>query len=48
MEVRVVENGDFDYTYKIKPGISIIKGALRVLKDMEYPSEIIENMECEA
>ena len=48
MEVRVVENGDFDYTYKIKPGISIIKGALRVLKDMEYPSEIIESMESES
>jgi hypothetical protein len=48
MEVRVVENGDFDYTYKIKPGISNIKGALRVLKDMEYPEEIIQNMESEA
>jgi DNA mismatch repair ATPase MutS len=45
MLVHVLKNGDFKYTYKIKPGISRIKGALRVLKDMNYPREIIETIE---
>jgi DNA mismatch repair ATPase MutS len=44
MDVRVQEDGTFHYTYKMKPGISKKKGALRVLKDMNYPAEIIENM----
>lgn len=45
MDVRVLEDGTFDYTYKIKRGISKIKGAIRVLKDMDYPSEIIDTIE---
>lgn len=45
MEVIVDENGNFDYTYKLKKGISQIKGGLRVLKDMEYPQEIINQFE---
>jgi len=45
MQVNVLNNGDFDYTYKMKRGISKIKGALRVLKDMDYPSEIIKTIE---
>jgi len=44
MDVQVLENGDFYYTYKIKKGISKIKGAIRVMKDMEYPSDIINAM----
>ena len=44
MDVQVLENGDFYYTYKIKKGISKIKGAIRVMKDMKYPSEIIDAM----
>jgi hypothetical protein len=35
---------DFEYTYKIKKGISNVKGALKVLKDLEYPENIITNM----
>jgi hypothetical protein len=35
---------DFEYTYKIKKGISKVKGALKVLKDLEYPENIIINM----
>uniref|UniRef100_A0A6C0D6N8 DNA mismatch repair proteins mutS family domain-containing protein n=1 Tax=viral metagenome TaxID=1070528 RepID=A0A6C0D6N8_9ZZZZ len=35
---------DFEYTYKIKKGISKVKGALKVLKDLEYPDTIITNM----
>jgi len=45
MEVNVLENGEFVYTYKIKKGISKIKGGVRVLKDMEYPKEIIDSIE---
>jgi hypothetical protein len=44
MVVHVLENGDFDYTYQMKKGISKIKGAVRVMKDMEYPDEIIKGM----
>jgi hypothetical protein len=45
MEVIVLEDGRFEYTYKIKKGISKIKGGIRVLKDMDYPSEIIKTIE---
>ena len=33
---------DFEYTYKLKEGISTIRGGISVLKDLEYPEEIIE------
>jgi len=45
MEVHVREDGTFEYTYKIKKGISKIKGGIRVLKDMNYPAEIIRTLE---
>jgi DNA mismatch repair ATPase MutS len=45
MEVIVHEDGTFEYTYKIKKGISKIKGGVRVLKDMNYPAEIIKTIE---
>jgi len=32
---------DFKYTYKMEKGISEIKGGIKVLKDLEYPQEII-------
>jgi energy-coupling factor transporter ATP-binding protein EcfA2 len=38
------DNGEIEYTYKIKKGISKIQGALKVLKDMKYPEEIIDNI----
>ena len=31
------------YLYKIADGISTIKGGLKVLRDLEYPAEIIES-----
>ena len=43
MKVNMRDN-DFEYTYKIKKGISKVKGALKVLKDLEYPENIIINM----
>ena len=33
---------DYIYSYKLKPGISKIKGGLKVLKDLNYP-EVITN-----
>jgi DNA mismatch repair protein MutS len=45
MVVNVLDNGEFEYTYKIKKGISKMKGGVRVLKDMDYPSEIINTIE---
>ena len=45
MNVNVLEDGKFEYTYKMKTGISKIKGAVRVLKDMDYPDEIIKTIE---
>jgi hypothetical protein len=45
MEVVVDNNGNFEYTYKLKKGISKLKGGLRVLKDMDYPSEIINEFD---
>jgi hypothetical protein len=35
-------NNDFKYTYKLQDGISDIKGGVKVLKDLDYPKEIIE------
>jgi DNA mismatch repair ATPase MutS len=34
---------DFKYTYKLEEGISTIKGGIKVLKDLNYPQEIIDN-----
>jgi len=45
MEVCVSQNGEFNYTYKIKKGVSKLKGGIRVLKDMNYPKEILDFVE---
>jgi DNA mismatch repair ATPase MutS len=34
---------DFNYSYLLKKGISNIKGGVKVLCDMNYPKEIIDN-----
>ena len=34
---------DSRYNYLFKEGISKIKGGLKVLKDMNYPKEILDN-----
>lgn len=39
-----INSKDFEYTYKIKKGISKVKGAMKVLKDLNYPENIITNM----
>jgi hypothetical protein len=40
MKIELI-NDDFKYTYKMEKGISEIKGGIKVLKDLEYPNEII-------
>jgi len=45
MNARELANGQIEYTYQICPGISKIQGAIKVLKDMDYPAEIIETIE---
>jgi len=45
MDVNVLNDGKYEYKYKIKKGISHIKGAIRVLKDMDYPEEILRQLE---
>ena len=44
MKVEVLSDGSFKYTYTLKPGISKIQGAVEILKQLEYPSEIIDNI----
>ena len=40
--MRVEKQGeDFNYTYKLTKGISDVKGGVKVLKDLEYPEEIV-------
>ena len=42
MKVLNLDENDFKYTYKISQGISHIKGGVKVLKDLEYPQDIIK------
>ena len=43
--MSVEKNGDnIQYTYLIQEGISKIKGGLKVLHDMKYPKEILNNI----
>ena len=44
MEVGVENTGEFNYTYKLKKGISTLKGGIRVLKDLGYPEEILKEV----
>lgn len=34
--------GGYRFTYKLEPGISKIQGAMKILKDMEYPEEMLD------
>ena len=44
MDAVVDHDENIEYTYKINIGVSNIQGAIKVLKDMEYPCEIIDNI----
>ncbi len=39
---KLEEEDTFEYTYILTNGISNVKGGLKVLSDMDYPSEILE------
>ena len=41
MIVNEKEDNTFEYTYRVKRGISKILGAGKILKDMNYPKEIV-------
>ena len=41
MEIETNDDG-FKYLYRVNNGISNIKGALKVLKDLNYPNDILE------
>jgi hypothetical protein len=42
--LRMDDNSkNFSYTYLLKNGISNVRGGIKVLKDMNYPQEIIDN-----
>jgi hypothetical protein len=38
------KNNDYNYCYKLKRGISKVKGGVKVLKDMHYPEYIINEL----
>ena len=42
MEVADRGNFDFKYLYTLSPGISTIKGGIKVLYDLQYPASIID------
>lgn len=44
MDADISEDGDIQYKYTISKGISTIQGAIKVLRDMEYPEEIINTI----
>lgn len=43
--METIQNGsdNFKYTYVFKEGISTVKGGIKVLIDMEYPKEILDD-----
>lgn len=41
------ESTDFSYTYKLKKGISELRGGLKILSDMNYPKEIMDKASSE-
>jgi DNA mismatch repair ATPase MutS len=43
--MHVIENGDnIQYTFKMKPGVSKVEGGVRIMKEMNYPDEMIRAM----
>ena len=44
MNVELNENGSIRYLYKLKKGISKIQGGVEILKQMNYPEEILRDI----
>jgi DNA mismatch repair ATPase MutS len=38
------DSGDIHYTYKLVKGVSKIQGAIKVLREMDYPLEILQGI----
>jgi DNA mismatch repair ATPase MutS len=38
------ENDDFVYTYSMKDGISTVQGGIKVLRQLNYPLEILQTI----
>ena len=45
MKVDINKDNSYKFRYKMIPGISELKGAIKVLKELNYPSEIIRTIE---
>lgn len=45
MDIQII-NDDIKYLYRLKKGISTHKGGVKVLKQLNYPKEIISDTEC--
>ena len=46
MEIKKSPNNeDFNFTYKLKKGISKVKGGIKVLNDLQFPESIIKEIE---
>ena len=41
----LIDDKKYTYTYKLKSSISKIKGGVKVLRDLQYPEEIIDKTE---
>ncbi len=44
MKTTIDENGKLTYMYLLEKGISNVKGGIKVLRDMNYPDEILKNI----
>ena len=42
MDVEIIDDQNINYLYKLKKGISNIKGGIKVLCDLDYPQNIID------
>jgi branched-subunit amino acid transport protein AzlD len=46
MKIELLDNNyTFNYTYKMAEGISQVKGGFKVLKDLEYPDELLDTIQ---
>jgi len=44
MVIHQYENGEIEYTYKMRRGISRVQGAIKILQQLDYPKEIIQDI----
>jgi DNA mismatch repair ATPase MutS len=44
MDVERGDNDEFIYTYSMKVGICYLEGGVEILKEMDYPDEIIQSI----